>query len=93
LPLAVSGVSAYGEEGRLSRVGALSGGWSRPGGKIVSERWGAGQVVGGASMAPHHVQPLDVLLTTEHSGKWPREAAAVRRLRAAWLQEVGKALR
>jgi hypothetical protein len=36
---------------------------------------------------------LDVLLTTEHSGKWPREAAAVRRLRAAWLQEVGKALR
>jgi hypothetical protein len=93
LPLTVSGVSACGAEARLSRVGALAGGWGRAGGKIVAERWGAGQVVGGASMAPHHVQPLDVVLSTEHSGKWPRDRQAIRRLRVAWLREVGKALR
>lgn len=28
----------------------------------------------------------------EHSGKWPKDEAAVRRLRVAWLNEVGKAL-
>jgi hypothetical protein len=44
-------------------------------------------------MTPHHVLPLDVLLQTEHSGKWPRDREAVRRLRVAWLLEVGKALR
>ena len=93
LPLTVSGVSACGEEARLSRVGAPAGGWGRAGGKIVAERWGAGQVVGGAGMAPHHVLPLAVLLQTEHSGKWPRDREAVRRLRVAWLQQVGKALR
>ena len=94
LPLAVSGVSAFGEAVRLSPVGALAGGWGRPGGKIVAERWGVGQVVsGGAGMAPHHLTALDVLLQTEHSGKWPRDPAAIRRLRVAWLLEVGKALR
>jgi hypothetical protein len=93
LPLSVSGVAATGEEARLSRVGALAGGWGRVGGKIVEGRNGIGQVVGGASMTPHHVLPLDVLLQTEHSGKWPRDREAVRRLRVAWLLEVGKALR
>ena len=32
------------------------------------------------------------MLQAAHSGKWPKDAEAVRRLKAAWLIEVGAAL-
>ena len=35
---------------------------------------------------------LEVAVQVEHSGKWPRDAGAVRRLRSAWLKEVGQGL-
>ena len=35
------------------------------------------------------MEPLDVLLVAEHSGKWPKDPEALRRVRLAWLMEVG----
>ena len=39
-----------------------------------------------------YVEPLDVLLMPEHSGKWPKDPEALRRVRLAWLLEVGEKL-
>jgi len=91
LPLTVSGVAGFGEEIRLSRVGVRAGGW-RMGGKIVKEKDGAGMLLENAGMAPPYITACDVMLQAEHSGKWPKEESAVRRLRVAWLSEVGAAL-
>ena len=64
----------------------------KAGGKIVKEEGGLCKLTGKGGMAATSLQPLDVVLNAEHSGKWPKDSEAVRRLRAAWLVEVGKAL-
>lgn len=92
LPLAVSGVSGYGEETRLSRVGARNSGW-RIGGKTVKEKNGVAMLCEKLGIAPKYIQCTDVMLQAEHSGKWPKDKDAVRRLRVAWLLEVAKALK
>ena len=90
LPLAVAGVAGSGPASRGSRVGEAT--VRKAGGKIVREVDGLCKLTGKGGMAAASLQPLDVVLTAEHSGKWPKDAEAVRRLRAAWLVEVGKAL-
>ena len=90
LPLAVAGVAGSGPAARGSRVGEVT--VRKAGGKIVREEEGLCKLTGKGGMAAASLQPLDVVLTAEHSGKWPKDAEAVRRLRAAWLAEVGKAL-
>ena len=35
------------------------------------------------------MEPLDVHLVPEQSGKWPKDPEALRRVRLAWLLEVG----
>ena len=91
LPLKVAGVSGFGEEFRLARVAARCTGW-RIGGKIAKEVDGMAKLLDKPGMAPQHIQCLDIMLQAEHSGKWPKDEEAVRRLRVAWLHEVGKAL-
>ena len=39
-----------------------------------------------------YLEPLDVLLLPEQSGKWPKDPAALSRVRLAWLLEVGERL-
>ena len=90
LPLAVAGVAGSGPAARGSRVGEAT--VRKAGGKIVREEEGLCKLTGKGGMAAASLRPLDVVLTAEHSGKWPKDVAAVRRLRAAWLAEVGKAL-
>ena len=90
LPLAVAGVSGIGPAARGSRVGEAT--VRKAGGKIVKEEGGLCKLTGKGGMAATSLQPLDVVLNAEHSGKWPKDSEAVRRLRAAWLVEVGKAL-
>ena len=90
LPLAVAGVAGSGPAARGSRVGEAT--VRKAGGKIVREEDGLCKLTGKGGMAAASLQPLDVVLTAEHSGKWPKDVEAVRRLRAAWLAEVGKAL-
>ena len=66
-------------------------GW-KIGGKTVKEKDGVAELVAKIGMAPQQIDCVDVLLQAEHSGKWPKDKEAVRRLRVAWLNEVGKAL-
>ena len=44
------------------------------------------------SSLSRYVEPLDVLLLPEQSGKWPKDPAALSRVRLAWLLEVGERL-
>lgn len=52
------------------------------------------KLTGKLGMAAQLVEPVDVMLVAEHSGKWPKDAQAVRRvrLRLRWLGEVGRQL-
>ena len=90
LPLGVAGVAAVGQQMRLSAVGQLPA--RPPGGKVVRGGGGAARLVPRAGMAAQAVAPLDVVLVPEQSGKWPRQPAALARVRTAWLCAVGRAL-
>jgi len=91
IPLKVSGVSCFGQEYRLSKVGARPEGW-KIGGKTVKEKEGVAMLLQKIGMSPKQIDCVDVMLQAAHSGKWPKDSDAVRRLRVAWLNEVGKAL-
>ena len=62
------------------------------GGKTVTEERGVAKLSSKAGMAPRSVQPLEVTVIAEQSGKWPRDPEARRRVAAAWLQELGRRL-
>jgi len=91
LSLAVAGVSAWSCQARLTRVGVAVDTW-KIGGKTVKEKEGVAVLTGRSGMAPRFIQPLEVAVQVEHSGKWPKDAGAVRRLRTAWLKDLGAAL-
>jgi len=90
LPLKVAAVAAIGEQARRSKVGQDI--IKEVGGKTVKEEQGVAKLTGKVGMAAQKVEPLDVMLVAEHSGKWPKDAQAVRRVRLAWLVEVGRQL-
>jgi len=102
LPLAVSSVAGYGEEFRLARVGTRTNGWryAPKSTEEVSTTKQTGKrtvqlidlTMQSGQQQIQSVQCLDVMLQAAHSGKWPKDEAAVRRLHVAWLHEVGKAL-
>jgi len=62
------------------------------GGKAVKEEYGVAKLTSKTGMAPRSVEPLEVLLVAEKSGKWPKDDEARRRVRVAWLQELGRCL-
>jgi len=90
LPLKVAAVSALGEQARRSKIGQDI--IKEVGGKTVKEEKGVAKLTGKVGMAALTVEPLDAMLVAEHSGKWPKDAEAVRRVRLAWLMEVGRQL-
>jgi len=90
LPLRVAGVAAFGLQVRRSKVGQDV--IKEVGGKTVKEEGGVAKLTGKLGMSAMLVEPLDVMLVAEHSGKWPKDTQAVRRVRLAWLGEVGKQL-
>ena len=90
LPLKIAGVAATGEHGRSSLVTDTD--LLEVGGKAVKEEHSVAKLTSKTGMAPRSVQPLEVLLVAEQSGKWPREGEARRRVRVAWLQELGRRL-
>jgi len=90
LPLGVAGVTALGPAGRATKVGADL--VQEPGGKTVREEGGVAKICAKTGMAPRYLQPLQLLLAPEQSGKWPRDPEALRRVRLAWLLEVGEKL-
>ena len=90
LPLKIAGVAATGEHGRSSLVTDTS--ILEVGGKSVKEEHGVAKLTSKTGMAPRSVQPLEVLLVAEKSGKWPKDDEARRRVRVAWLQELGRCL-
>jgi len=90
LPLKIAAVAALGQQARRSKVGRDV--HKEVGGKTVKEERGIAKLTGKVGMAAHMVEPLDAMLVAEHSGKWPKDAEAVRRVRLAWLIEVGRQL-
>jgi len=90
LPLKVAAVAAIGGQARRSKVGQDI--IKEVGGKTVKDEQGVAKLTGKLGMAAQLVEPLDVMLVAEHSGKWPKDGQAVRRMRLAWLGEVGKQL-
>ena len=90
IPLKVAGVAAFGAHARRSKVGGDK--IKEIGGKTVKDEGGVAKLTGKSGMAAQMVVPLDVMLVAEHSGKWPKDIDAVRRVRLAWLAEVGKQL-
>ena len=90
MTLKVAGVTALGPAGRGTKVGPDL--VQEPGGKTVTEEKGVARISGKTGMAPRYVEPLEVLLVPEYSGKWPKDPEALRRVRLAWLMEVGERL-
>jgi len=90
LPLKVAAVAAIGAQARRSKVGQDL--IKEVGGKTVKEENGVAKLTGKLGMCAQLVEPMDVMLVAEHSGKWPKDAQAVRRVRVAWLGEVGRQL-
>ena len=88
--LKVVGVTALGGGARGTKVGIDL--VQEPVGKTVREVKGVAKITAKTGMAPRYVEPLNVLLSPEYSGKWPREPEALRRVRMAWLMEVGEKL-
>lgn len=79
-----------GEEWRLSRVGTQSLGWdNKDGGYRGADLC---KKLHEDSSVPPYVSVMDVMLSTARSGKWPYNPEAARRLKIAWLSEVGNAL-
>jgi len=90
LPLKIAGVVALGTQARCSKVEQNI--IMEVGGKTVKNDFGVAKLTGKHGMAAHLVEPLDAMLVAEHSGKWPKDSQALRRVRLAWLMEVGKQL-
>ena len=90
LSLKVAGVASVGQQGRSSLVSDCQ--VLEVGGKVVKEEFGVAKLTSKAGMAARYVEPLDVVLVAEHSGKWPKDPEARRRVELAWLMEVGKCL-
>ena len=67
LPLAVSGVAGTGPSARGSRVGEAV--VRRAGGKTVRQEGEVCLLSGKGGMAPSSLEPLDVVLSAEHSGE------------------------
>jgi len=90
IALSITAVIALGEELRLSRVGTQSSGWDIKKGDYRGEDMC--KKLQDEFSVPPYVTVMDVLLSPLRSGKWPEDQEAVRRLKIAWLSEVGNAL-
>jgi len=91
LALPIVGVTSISQEWRHSRVGVKTCGWNI-GSKSHNNHFELCEKLSKGEKVPPYVPVMDVMIQPARSGKWPRDAEAVRRLYIAWLSEVGSAM-